>query len=948
MRFYENPQKTSENREKPRCYYIPRGAAQVASLNGKWRFAFFENGDMATEPENWDIITVPSCWQIKGYECPNYSNINYPFACDMPYVPNINPMGMYERDIEISSKNKDFYLVLEGVATCAVLYVNGKYVGFTQGSHLQAEFKISKYLKVGKNTIRICVYKWCAGSYLEDQDMFRYNGIFRDVYLLARPQNHIKDFDITTENNKKIIVKADKNAIVKLFDQDLLLEKKVGEVCEFTVKNPRLWSAESPYLYKVVLEYNGEIIEQQIGIRQIKVSSKKELLVNGKPITMKGVNHHDSMYGKGWYMTDEDMRRDVELIKSLNCNTIRTSHYPPHPKFLEYCNELGIYVVLECDMETHGFLRRLSNVGYVYDMEKLAWPATNPDWEKEHVNRIERTYTRDKNQTCVIMWSLGNESGYGPNFGKMSDYLKSVDKERLVHFESITTTCGIFEDGLEKVDVISQMYPALGDVKKHMEEKKFDKPYMLCEFSHAMGNGPGDVWQYMDLVYKYPQYIGGCIWEWADHTVMVDGVARYGGDFEGELTHDGNFCCDGLVFADRSFKAGTYEVKNAYAPVRFKYSNNELKITNLFDFTPFDEYTIKYRIRVDDKCVEEKSLNLPIQPKQTISVITKNNPTKCRYGANIDLELISPEGEVMATLSQPIECDYTHPRHSKATALIQDEQFYVYAKGENFEYRFNKQLGNFDSMKVNDIEMLTEPVKLSAARAFIDNDRGRVGRWAKKNEWEGENLNCTFTNVRSVTVEGNSIVADCAIAGISRLPFFNYQTKVEIYADGRVTYTLTGKVRENAMWLPRLGYEFKFDKENQNFTYFANGPFENYSDMCHHVRQDWFESNCDNEYVDYPMPQEHGLHINARVLNLENKVQFTAQKPFEFNVSKYSIEQLWEAMHTDEIGDSYATHVRIDYRNSGVGSSSCGPDLEPEHKLLEKDIEFTFDFSLVK
>lgn len=946
MRFYENPLKTSENREKPRCYYIPKGAAQFASLNGKWRFAFFENGDMATEPEEWDTIYVPSCWQIKGYECPNYTNINYPFACDMPYVPNINPMGMYEKDIEISSKNKDFYLVLEGVATCAAVYVNGKYVGFTQGSHLQAEFKISKHLKVGKNTIRICVHKWCCGSYLEDQDMFRYNGIFRDIYLLARPQNHIVDFDITTENNKKIIVKSDKNAIVKLLDQDLVLDKKVGEVCEFTIKNPRLWNAESPYLYTIVLEYNGEIIEQKIGLREIKVSAKNELLINGKPITMKGVNHHDTMYGKGWCMTDEDMRRDVELIKSLNCNTIRTSHYPPHPKFLELCNEYGIYVVLECDMETHGFLRREPNVGYKYDMEKLAWPATNPDWEKEHVSRMERTYQRDKNQTSVIMWSLGNESGYGENFGKMIDYLKSVDSERLVHFESATTTCGISEEGLSKVDVVSQMYTSLGDIKKYMEEKTFDKPFMLCEFSHAMGNGPGDVWQYMDLVYKYPQYIGGCIWEWADHSVVVDGVARYGGDFEGELTNDINFCCDGLVFADRSFKAGTLEVKNAYAPIRFKYSDNELKITNLFDFTSFDDYTVNYKIRVDDKCVEEKSLKLPIQPKQSISIITDKNPTKCRFGASIDLELVAPDGEVLATLSQPIDCEYTVPRFSKAPATIKDEKFYVYATGENFEYRFNKQLGNFDSIKINGVEMLCAPVKLSANRAFIDNDRGRVYRWAKINDWQGENLDCTFTNVRSVTVEENTIIADCALAGISRLPVFKYQTKVQIFADGRISYNLTGKVRESAMWLPRIGYEFPLNKANQEFKYFANGPYENYCDMCHHVRQDWFESNCDNEYVDYPMPQEHGLHTNAKALIIENQLQFTAQSPFEFNVSKYGIDQLWKAKHTDEIGDSFATHVRIDYKNSGVGSSSCGPDLEPEYKLSEKEIEFSFNVSI--
>ncbi len=944
MRFYENPLKTSENREAPRSYYIPTGAAKYISLNGKWNFAYFANGDMATEPEKWDEIDVPSCWQLYGYEDPNYTNVNYPFPCDMPYVPNINPMGMYEREIEIPRKTKEYYLVLEGVATCAVIYVNGKYVGFTQGSHLQAEFKITKQLREGKNTIRINVFKWCASSYVEDQDMFRYNGIFRDIYVLARPKNHITDFEITTENNKKIIVKADKNAIVKLYDKNVLLGEKVGDVCEFTIKNPKLWNAEAPYLYNVTLEYAGEKIEQKVGLCDIKVSSKYELLINGKPVTIKGVNHHDTMYGKGWCMTEEEMKRDVMLIKSLNCNTIRTSHYPPHPKFLEYCNEIGIYVILECDMETHGFLRRNSNVKYSYDMEQLAWPANHPDWENEHVDRIKRTYNRDKNQTCVIMWSLGNESGYGSNFGKMSDYLKSVDQKRLVHFESATW----FEEGLKKIDVASHMYTSLTDIKKYMEEKKFNMPYILCEYSHAMGNSPGDVWQYMDLVYKYPQYIGGCIWEWADHTVMVDGVAKYGGDFPGELTNDGNFCCDGLVFSDRSFKAGTLETKNAYAPFRFKFKDGDLKITNLFDFTSFEGYKVNYKIRVDGECVEEKTLELDLAPKRSITIKTDTCPMICTLGANIDVELIAPNGDSLGALSQGIDCE-AEPQVACETTPVElvNDKFYVYAKGDNFEYRFNKQYGNFDSMIVNGEELLYAPVKLSAFRALIDNDRNRKNRWAKMNEWEGENLDVAFTNVHNVKVTKTSIVADCALSGISRSPIINYKTEIVVFDNGTISYNLKAKVKDGAMWLPRLGYEFALKKENQEFKYFANGPYENYCDMCHHVRQDWFESNVENEYVNYPMPQEHGTHTKARVLNIENKIEFSSESPFEFNVSKYSIDQLWKAKHTDEIGDSYATHVRIDYKNSGIGSNSCGPDLEPEYRLSDKKINFSFTVKIV-
>ncbi|MBQ8546562.1 MAG: glycoside hydrolase family 2 [Clostridia bacterium] len=943
MRFYENPLKTSENREEPRSYYIPKGVAKCISLNGKWNFAYFANSDFATEPEKWEEIDVPSCWQLLGYEDPNYTNVNYPFACDMPYVPNINPMGMYEKEIEIPRKTKEYYLVLEGVATCAVIYVNGKYVGFTQGSHLQAEFNITKQLRQGKNKIRINVYKWCCGSYVEDQDMFRYNGIFRDIYVLVRPKNHISDFDIKTENNKKIIVKADKNAIVKLYDKKVLLGEKVGDVCEFTIKNPTLWNAEEPNLYTVVLEYNGEIIEQKVGLCDIKISSKYELLINGKPVTIKGVNHHDTMYGKGWCMTEEEMKRDVELIKSLNCNTIRTSHYPPHPKFLEYCNEIGIYVILECDMETHGILRRNANVGYSYDMEPYAWPATHPDWEMDHVDRIKRTYNRDKNQVCVIMWSLGNESGYGENFGKMSDYLKSVDRKRLVHFESATW----FEDGIKKVDVASHMYPSLATIKEFMENGRFDKPYILCEYSHAMGNGPGDVWDYMELVYKYPQYIGGCIWEWADHTVMVDGVAKYGGDFPGELTNDGNFCCDGLVFSDRTFKAGTLNVKSAYAPFRFKFKDGNLKITNLFDFTSFDGYTVKYKIRVDDKCVEEKELSLDLSPKKSITVKTDTCPTICNFGANIDVELIAPNGDSLGVLSQNIDCNIEQYVDAVPPVELINDKFYVYAKGNNFEYRFNKQLGNFDSMVVNGEELLCEPVKLSAFRAPIDNDRNRVRFWAKLNEWEGENLDVAFTNVRNVKVVGGTIVADCTFSGISRTPILNFKTEITVCENGSVNYNLKAKVKEKAFWLPRLGYEFTLKKVNQEFKYFANGPYENYCDMCHHVRQDWFESNVENEYVNYPKPQEHGTHINAKVLNIENKIEFVSDTPFEFNVSKYSIDQLWHAKHTDEIGDSYATHVRIDYKNSGIGSNSCGPDLEPEYRLDEKKINFNFTMKIV-
>lgn len=942
MRFYENPLKTSENREKQRAYYIPKGSAEYQSLNGKWKFAYFENSDLAEEPETWDEIDVPSCWQLKGYEDPNYTNINYPFPCDMPYVPNINPMGVYEREFDVKDTSKETYIVFEGVASCAALYVNGKYVGYTQGSHLQAEFKISKYVTNGKNTVRVYVYKWCCSTYIEDQDMFRFNGIFRDVYTLSREKNHIKDVDIRTVDNKKIVVSSDRRANMKLYDNGVLIGEKNGTKCEFLVKKPHLWTAEDPYLYTVVLTRGEEVIEQKVGIRSIKVSEKYELLVNGKPIKIKGINHHDTMIGKGYCMSDEDMVNDLKLMKELNINCVRTSHYPPHPKFVDFCDEMGFYVVLECDNEAHGMLRRYPNVDYDYDVKENEWPCSHPDWAKEHEERMARTYERDKNHASIIMWSLGNEAGYHPiSNDPMIDYLRARDGERLIHFESACWR----QEGIDKTDVYSCMYPSMDRVVKELTENDRKKPIYFCEFSHAMGNGPGDVWQYVDLMYKYPNYIGGCIWEWADHVVVVDGVQKYGGDFPGELTHDGNFCCDGLLFANREFKAGTYETKSAYAPFRFEYKNGKIKVTNHYDFTNLENHTFKYKIRVDEKTVEENEFKVKLAPSKSATVVTKANPTVCKLGANIDVELFDENNKSLGVLSQPIDCKTVSEKQELSPANMVNDTYFVYASGENFLYRYNKQIGNFDSLVVDGEELLLEGVKLSTFRALTDNDKRMADLWAKLTEWKGENLDYTTTKVYNVSVSKNTITAECSLGGISRLPYFRYKLKTTVYSNGKISYSLTGDVREDTVFLPRLGFEFALKKENKNFKYFGMGPYENYCDMCHHVRQDWFESDADKEYVNYVRPQEHGNHMKTKILNIEDKIEFTG-KNFEFNVSNYSIEQLHKANHTDEIGENSATHVRIDYKVTGVGSSSCGPDLLPEYTLNEKHIVFNFDLNL--
>lgn len=357
-RFYEDPLKTSENRLKQRAYYIPEGKAEYISLNGIWNFAFFENGDAAPEKITYtDTIEVPSCWQLKGYEEPNYTNLNYPYPCDPPYVPDINPMGVYNRTFLLSDKNEKHYLVFEGLSSCGEVFINGKYVGFTTGSHLQSEFDITPYVTLGENTVTVKVHKWCAVSYLEDQDFFRYNGIFRDVYILSRPKNHLRDIEITADGNSVNIVTDKKATVSLLFNGEVIETKTVNRTGSFYVKSPALWTAETPVLYELLFECSGEEIRQKFGFRSASISKDFELLINGSPIKMKGVNHHDTTPHGGWCMTDEEIKKDLLLMKELNINFIRTSHYPPSPKFLNYCDELGFYVILETDIECHGFSR---------------------------------------------------------------------------------------------------------------------------------------------------------------------------------------------------------------------------------------------------------------------------------------------------------------------------------------------------------------------------------------------------------------------------------------------------------------------------------------------------------------------------------------------------------------------------------------------------------------
>lgn len=932
-RIYENPLETSENRLPQRPYYIPGGKSEYILLNGQWKFAFFSRDmDAPEEITYWDTTPVPSCWQLQGYEHPNYSNVNYPYPCDPPYVPDENPCGVYEREFTLEDVWGRVYFILEGVSSCGFVYVNGRYVGFTQGSHLQAEFDITDFVTTGSNTLWVKVLKWCCGSYLEDQDFLRFNGIFRDCYLLQRPAGHMRDVSLRTEDNQ-ILVQTDAAADISVYDREgrCLAARENVQSAAFELENPVSWNAEKPYLYTVRFEREGEVITQKIGFRTIRISPKRELLINGVPVKLHGVNHHGTDPRRGWCQTEEELRRDLLLMKQLNINCVRTSHYPPSPVFLELCDELGLYVILETDIETHGFVRRYANVSYGYDIESEDWPGANPAWRKEFLERMERAVNRDRNHSSIIMWSTGNESGYGPNHEAMLKWLKGLGDGRLRHCEDACR-----KGDYQNVDVISNMYHDVATVSQMAENPETPLPIMLCEYSHAMGNGPGDVWDYNEVFDRYPNVIGGCVWEWADHTVIVDGVQKYGGDFPGELTHDGNFCCDGMVFSDRSLKAGSYEVKAAYQPMRTRYANGLLSITNRFDFTDFSECELVYTIETDGVIIDEKRVSMALPPHESKELTIPVPGKTCRYGMYLTCKLYH-NGAVEATTQHQLENGYI-PADSMHAAMTRESSSEVVFHGAEFRYVFSKRFGTFTSMCIGGEEQLTEPIRLTTWRAPTDNDQGMKVFWGSCN---GENMDKLFSKVYDCCAAEGHVRVTGSLAGISRKPFMRYTQDISVDASGKIFVRLNGHVRENVVWLPRLGYEFTLPGKDMHFRYFGCGPMESYCDMRHGSTVGTYESSAEKEYVPYVRPQEHGNHTDVKLLEI-GSMCFESDDPFECNVSAYSMAAIDRAEHTDELISDGKTHLRIDYKVSGIGSASCGPALADQYRLSEKQIDFQF------
>lgn len=1009
--FLYNPLSQGENRLPQRAYYIPYGEKKYAmnrqlgsneryiSMNGEWNFAYFETPldlpDTVEEIEFHDRISVPSCWECYGYGQIQYTNINYPFPVNVPYTKTVNPVGVYNRmiDFETTAELSRSYLVFEGVSAAFELYINGNYVGASKGSRMQAEFDVSEFLHNGANTVTVLVYTYCDGSYLEDQDCFRYHGIFRDVYILKRPQNHVRDFTVITSTGGAICVKSDAEELVfTVFDCDGNELASGTETCR--ISDPILWNAEKPYLYGLLIKCAGEYIYKKIGIRTVGTSSVGELLINGVSVKLKGVNRHDSHPKYGYCVTGDDMRRDIVLMKQFNINCVRTSHYPNHPSFYEMCDEYGLYVIDECDQESHG-MEHAYGLCSRKSAEKL---ADNPEFEAAYLDRMKRMVIRDKNSPCIIMWSLGNEGQFGINHVKMADWTRSYDSTRLIHYER--TAWPNKEYGEKQmeihpcVDVISRMYTNFQALEYQGSQAKDKRPYLLAEYGHAMGLGPGGLEEYWRLFRKYPRLIGGCIWEWKDHAVErigEDGSRRwlYGGD-SGEFPHDGNFCVDGLCFPDGTPHTGLYSLKHAIQPFDFvgeDLAAGRFRVINRMAFSDLSEYETVYTVSageetyITDKlelavpagCEKEFTLKPDLPENITgrifirFEVLSKERTAWCEKGhlfasSQLELPLCSGRELLANNCQQLLFCSGRQETTAPVQrADVKEEKRYIYFTAGEKKYCVDKAYGSICSIRRGGKELLAAPTQIVTWRALIDNDVYRRERWIS------EHFHKAYFNVLdgTLSIEKAAIEFSGTYGADSRAPIFTVRVrysfddkgvKADIHAERNPELgsfnrssseetDLDLNLKTEIDSVPRFGVRFILKEGFEALRYFGRGPKENYCDFQGHAELGVWNSTVTEEYVPYIRPQECGNHTGCDWLEIadrENTLKLYGDKPFEFSALHYSIEQLDRADHSFEIAPLKETHLLVNYRVEGVGSNSCGPALEDKYKVNDRIINFSF------
>lgn len=1000
-RFYEDLNVLHDKTMPARTYYIPASVRmndlvehrersdRFQLLNGEWKFQYYNSIYDVTESfyekgydvSGFDQVTVPGVWQMDGYDTHQYTNIRYPFPFDPPYVPQDIPCGAYVHNFEYHREKKasKAFLNFEGVDSCFYVWVNGAYAGYSQVPHATSEFDVTDLLNEGENTLAVLVLKWCDGSYLEDQDKFRMSGIFRDVYLLKRPEKTIRDYYITTDVEKdSVVVKLDMH-FAESVETKVTIEDKYGAVVargetaengvlELTVLNPVLWNAENPYLYQVILTMPDEVIVDQIGFRTIEIKDKV-VYFNGEKIKFRGVNRHDSDPETGFVINVQQIKKDLMLMKQHNFNAIRSSHYPNAPYFYQMCDKYGFMVIDEADIEAHGpfMLYRKEDTDqnrFYHWNEKI---ADDPAWEKAIMDRVQLMVQRDKNRPSIVMWSMGNESAYGCNFEKALAWTKKFDPDRITQYESARYRNYDITYDYDNLDLYSRMYPPLQEIEDYLKNDG-SKPFLLVEYCHSMGNGPGDFEDYFQMIHKDDRMCGGFVWEWCDHAIAhgtaENGKTRYyyGGD-HGETIHDGNFCVDGLVYPDRTPHTGLLEYKNVYRPVRivsYDQENGQMVLHNYMDFDDLKDYVdIFYEMTQDGLTVEKGKLaNVVASPHSDAKVELK---LQVPNTGKIYLKLIYRLKKEMPLLEHGYELGFDEiklanedDRNRQAVKWLEQEKVIgtidvkendkqIVLQAKDFTYVLDKRTGLFENMQFAGRSYINHPMELNIWRAPTDNDM------YIKLEWKKAHYDAAYTRAYRIEVLQNKhgvlIMEHLAVVADTVQKILDVEMTWKINEDGKIEAVIDAVKDKEFPDLPRFGIRMFLNKKMDEITYFGMGPQESYRDKhqasCHGL----FRSKVAQMHEDYIRPQENGSHYDCDYVELTNGqcgIAAVSKNPFSFNASVYTQEELERVSHNYELKESDSTVFCMDYAMNGIGSNSCGPDVMDKYRFDEEAFQFQF------
>lgn len=1003
-RYYEDLNMLHDNTLPARSYYIPASerrndlveyrehSDRFQLLNGEWDFKYFESiydvtdtfYESSYDTSGFDKISVPGVWQMAGYDGHQYTNIRYPFPFDPPYVPQDIPCGAYVHTFSYQKEEKapKVFLNFEGVDSCFYVWLNGVYVGYSQVPHATSEFDVSSLLQEGENTLGVLVLKWCDGSYLEDQDKFRMSGIFRDVYLLKRPEKAVRDYRMTTKVEKDRATVKMEFRFSQPVETEVTIEDKYGAVVargeisqdgtlELNVLNPVLWNTENPYLYTIILATKEEVIVDHIGFRTIEIKDKV-IYFNGEKIKFRGVNRHDSDPETGFVVGVNQIKTDLTLMKEHNFNAIRSSHYPNAPYFYQMCDRYGFMVIDEADIEAHGPFM-------LYRKEDTDWNrfsrwnekiADDPAWEQAIIDRVQLMVERDKNRSCIVMWSMGNESAYGCNFEKALKWTKEFDPDRITQYESARYRNYDLTYNYEDLDLYSRMYPSLEEIREYLE-RDGSKPFLLVEYCHCMGNGPGDFEDYFQMIQSDDRMCGGFVWEWCDHAIAhgraENGktIYHYGGD-HGEVIHDSNFCMDGLVYPDRTPHTGLLEYKNVYRPARvvsYDEKGGELVLHNYMDFDDLKDYVeISYEMAQDGLTVEKGKLPaISAAPHSEAKVELKLQiPASGRvylkliYRLKKELPLLEA-GHILGF--DEIKLANTEGNNTQAVKWLKRESatgnisvketdLQITLQAKDFSYALDKRTGLFTQLQFTGRNYMNHPMELNIWRAPTDNDM------YIKEEWKKAHYDEAYTRAYQIEVLQNKhgvvIMEHVAVVAATVQKILDVELIWKIDGNGKITSMISATKDEEFPDLPRFGVRLFLDKKLGDVSYFGMGPQESYCDKHQASSHGCYHSKVYQMHEDYIRPQETGSHFDCDYVEIANAqfgIAAVSQQTFSFNASLYTQEALERAAHNYELEESDSTVLCIDYALNGIGSNSCGPVVLDKYRF--DDTAFRFRFELI-